>query len=503
MKDITRIILSLIFFGALCFTSANSVFAGNVTLILANPPDDADGVFLNFWDSGTQQWTRQQWDPAYSPLSTFETYETNITGDYIYAYVCIFGPDSDGKQVCDGTSKSYFKEYYTAYFPNIAGSAIYFNASDPYFYLAINNFVGFNSRSYNLFQNFPADRVWEWETSDRGGYFDFAGINNPYFPPPPKPSTNVGSQFTILPYFINSQTSTANMTLDFVVKRPDGTTFTPATFGAIGNRNPGQPGGAGYYFIPTQAGNYTANFTAKANGSVIGSLSNVALVTVISPTPTNTPTPTRTPTPTPKPTLPPISKQVNFGIAPPPTRTPTPSPTNSPPLPLVPGSARVFITSVTYNGNLGGLAGADAKCQTLANNANLGGTTWKAWLSSSTTSSVHRLFHLAGPYKLVGGWIIANDWNDMITKKNTTYLRQPIIQDENGRFWPPVNFVWTATNTDGTTNSGHTCNNWTSSSSSSSGFFGWYSSSGSDWTNYGPNIPDSCNNNFHLYCFEK
>ena len=35
---------------------------------------------------------------------------------------------------------------------------------------------------------------------------------------------------------------------------------------------------------------------------------------------------------------------------------------------------RAFVTSVTYNGNLGGVAGADAKCQTLALSAGLGGT---------------------------------------------------------------------------------------------------------------------------------
>jgi cysteine-rich repeat protein len=43
----------------------------------------------------------------------------------------------------------------------------------------------------------------------------------------------------------------------------------------------------------------------------------------------------------------------------------------------------VFITSGSWNGNLGGLAGGDGKCQTLANAAALGGT-YKAWLSNNT-----------------------------------------------------------------------------------------------------------------------
>src|SRR5690242_15690863 len=43
-------------------------------------------------------------------------------------------------------------------------------------------------------------------------------------------------------------------------------------------------------------------------------------------------------------------------------------------------SRRVFVTSKTYQGTLGGLAGADMECQKLADAANLGGT-WMAWLS--------------------------------------------------------------------------------------------------------------------------
>src|SRR5262249_42934796 len=41
---------------------------------------------------------------------------------------------------------------------------------------------------------------------------------------------------------------------------------------------------------------------------------------------------------------------------------------------------RVFVTSTTHDGNLGGLDGADAICASLAANAGLSGT-YKAWLS--------------------------------------------------------------------------------------------------------------------------
>jgi hypothetical protein len=61
---------------------------------------------------------------------------------------------------------------------------------------------------------------------------------------------------------------------------------------------------------------------------------------------------------------------------------------------------RVFVTSTIYMGYLGGLDGADAKCQSVANAAQLGGT-FKAWLRDDTTAARDRLNHATGPYVLV------------------------------------------------------------------------------------------------------
>lgn len=51
----------------------------------------------------------------------------------------------------------------------------------------------------------------------------------------------------------------------------------------------------------------------------------------------------------------------------------------------------VFVTSVTYNGNLGGFAGADQKCQTLATATGLPQNTDKAWLSTFSENAIDRL----------------------------------------------------------------------------------------------------------------
>ena len=55
----------------------------------------------------------------------------------------------------------------------------------------------------------------------------------------------------------------------------------------------------------------------------------------------------------------------------------------------------VFVTSTRHQGNLGGLAGADAICQARADSVNMRGT-YRAWLSSSTTSAFSRLGTASG-----------------------------------------------------------------------------------------------------------
>ena len=72
----------------------------------------------------------------------------------------------------------------------------------------------------------------------------------------------------------------------------------------------------------------------------------------------------------------------------------------------------VFLSPHIYSPNLGGLAGADATCQTLAENAGLQGT-YRAWLSDSTISAAQRLTHNKGPYVRTDGVIVAHDWDDL------------------------------------------------------------------------------------------
>jgi hypothetical protein len=133
----------------------------------------------------------------------------------------------------------------------------------------------------------------------------------------------------------------------------------------------------------------------------------------------------------------------------------------------------VFVSSAMYTGDMGGLSGADDKCQGLATSAKLSGT-FKAWLSDSTTSAATRLTHATVPYVRVDGVKVANDWNDLVDGS----LQNPIAKTELNTSPPLGNTpcagggyptVWTDTQTNGNLiYSGYTCSDWTSTSSGGS-----------------------------------
>ncbi|HEX7837940.1 MAG TPA: hypothetical protein VF469_10785 [Kofleriaceae bacterium] len=75
----------------------------------------------------------------------------------------------------------------------------------------------------------------------------------------------------------------------------------------------------------------------------------------------------------------------------------------------------VFVTSTTIAGGMlspGGLAGADAFCQSRAKAANLAGT-YLAWLAAGSVTPASRMVHHTGPYQLTTGDVIAQGWTDL------------------------------------------------------------------------------------------
>ncbi len=76
----------------------------------------------------------------------------------------------------------------------------------------------------------------------------------------------------------------------------------------------------------------------------------------------------------------------------------------------------VFLTSTTHKGDLGGLNGADAICQRLADTAGIGFTrTYRAWLASGDGSPDTRFIRSALPYVRTDGATVADDYTDLTT----------------------------------------------------------------------------------------
>jgi hypothetical protein len=123
-------------------------------------------------------------------------------------------------------------------------------------------------------------------------------------------------------------------------------------------------------------------------------------------------------------------------------------------------------------GNFGGIAGADALCETLAAEADpaLAAKTWRAYLSTSTENARDRIG--AGPWRNAAGVIIANnveelhdqaaggaseenyplnDSNTPLREDGTPLPAQPVLHD-----------ILTGSNLDGTVSASGTCSDWTS-----------------------------------------
>jgi hypothetical protein len=167
------------------------------------------------------------------------------------------------------------------------------------------------------------------------------------------------------------------------------------------------------------------------------------------------------------------------------SRLPRPSP-----LPTV--RKRVFVTTTAFSGNLGGLSGADMRCQTAAAAANKGGT-WIALLAGSSTTGLSRVTATGPWYQERAGGTFALTYNNVANLQ--TQALTNITTDEQGQTesFPPR--FWTGMNADGTT--GTTCNGWTSNSYSYTGTSG-----------RGTVLSDSlgstqCDSSYGLLCLEQ
>lgn len=163
---------------------------------------------------------------------------------------------------------------------------------------------------------------------------------------------------------------------------------------------------------------------------------------------------------------------------------------------------RVFATSEAHAANLGGLAGADVRCQAAADLAKLGGT-YRAWISTSVLAAKDRLPATSFDYVLVDGTLVAHGSAGLASGS----LLHAIDRTEAGGM-PPVltaacsaggRGAWTDTAEDGS-EKGYDCGGWTFESVSIVGWTGSPAAAGATWTS---SCGIKCSEKASLYCIEQ
>lgn len=130
-----------------------------------------------------------------------------------------------------------------------------------------------------------------------------------------------------------------------------------------------------------------------------------------------------------------------------------------------------FVTSANpgRGADLGGLQGADAHCQSLAQAAGAGNRTWRAYLSTGGASPVNARDRIGrGPWRNAKGEVVARDVEHLHGENNLTLQTALTEKGEpvNGRRQSPnTHDILTGSQADGTAFAGaedRTCANWTS-----------------------------------------
>jgi hypothetical protein len=154
----------------------------------------------------------------------------------------------------------------------------------------------------------------------------------------------------------------------------------------------------------------------------------------------------------------------------------------------------VFITSVQYSGGLGGLEGADLKCNTLATAAGLPGT-YAAWLSTNipTVKAKDRIGGHA--WLRVDGAVVADNLADLIDGS----IQNPINIDENGTT-TTSSVVWTGTNGSGVFAGAGTNPCWAPGGGEGGLLGNPAATTNGDWSD-GTGWLSGCSNASPIYCF--
>lgn len=140
------------------------------------------------------------------------------------------------------------------------------------------------------------------------------------------------------------------------------------------------------------------------------------------------------------------------------------------------GPAMSFFVSSTKSttGNLGGLAGADRRCQDLAAAVGAGSKTWRAYLSAERDPTSGQPVDArsrigSGPWVNAAGVTVAQNLSELHSRRGDAAVfvderNQRINGQWTGSPTPVEHDILTGSNADGTLMIGMTCADWTSAS---------------------------------------
>jgi hypothetical protein len=160
------------------------------------------------------------------------------------------------------------------------------------------------------------------------------------------------------------------------------------------------------------------------------------------------------------------------------------------------GPKRIFTSTLRYDGNLGGLASADALCDQLAQDASLGGT-FQAWLGVGSSGPAERTERQGKPYQTTTGTVVADDWADLTDGS----LDAPVNVDQYGNPVASSHYAWTnVAAVGGGAEGAPDCSGWTSADPGDDGAYGVTGVTAPPWTD---SVVVPCDSLNHLICIEE
>jgi hypothetical protein len=156
---------------------------------------------------------------------------------------------------------------------------------------------------------------------------------------------------------------------------------------------------------------------------------------------------------------------------------------------------RAFVTSVTSNGNLGGLAGANTVCQKLADSVGLpNAKEYVAFLSTDKVNAIDQLGTTAR------GWLRTDNrpFADSQANIQKGILWNPLVLTEGAKPAKVGDEVFTGSNGDGTALPRNNCVNWTDGSTVYTQMAGAIGGGSGYWLNFNQS---DCTQVSPIYCF--